>query len=120
MAGGLNLETTKFTPARTAKQLPAGITRMMDLYACRGFQVGTVLMDNEFKKLRNLVPILPNHHGCKGARARSRAQDQVDKGIGKGHPEHPSIQENAQAHADQAGLSRGAMAECLPRKIRSV
>ena len=31
---------------------------MMDLYACRGFQVGTVLMDNEFKKLRNLVPIL--------------------------------------------------------------
>jgi hypothetical protein len=31
---------------------------MMDLYARGGFQVGTVLMDNEFKKLRNLVPIL--------------------------------------------------------------
>ena len=30
----------------------------MDLYARRGFQVGTVLMDNEFEKLRNLVPIL--------------------------------------------------------------
>jgi hypothetical protein len=41
-----------------AKQLAAGITRMMDLYAHGGFQVGTVLMNNEFKKLRNLVPIL--------------------------------------------------------------
>ena len=30
----------------------------MDLYARGGFQVGTVLMDNEFEKLRNLVPIL--------------------------------------------------------------
>jgi hypothetical protein len=31
---------------------------MIDLYARGGFQVGTVLMDNEFEKLRNLVPIL--------------------------------------------------------------
>jgi hypothetical protein len=31
---------------------------MMDLYARGGFQVGTVLMDNEFEKFRNLVPIL--------------------------------------------------------------
>jgi hypothetical protein len=31
---------------------------MIDLYACGGFQVGTVLMDNEFEKLRKLVPIL--------------------------------------------------------------
>jgi hypothetical protein len=31
---------------------------MMDLYARGGFQVGTVLMDNKFEKLRNLVPIL--------------------------------------------------------------
>ncbi len=30
----------------------------MDLYAHSGFQVGTVLMDNEFEKLQNLVPIL--------------------------------------------------------------
>ncbi len=58
MARGLNLVTTEFTPSHTAKQLAAGITRMMDLYACGGFQVGTVLMDNEFEKLRNLVPIL--------------------------------------------------------------
>jgi hypothetical protein len=51
MARGLNLVTAKFTPSRTAKQLAAGITLMMDLYACRGFQVGTVRMDNEFEKL---------------------------------------------------------------------
>jgi hypothetical protein len=31
---------------------------MMDLYVCRGFQVGTVLMDNKFEMLRNLMPIL--------------------------------------------------------------
>ena len=49
MTTGLNLVTTKFTPSRTAKQLVAGITWMMDLYACRGFQVGTVLMDNKFE-----------------------------------------------------------------------
>jgi hypothetical protein len=52
VARGLNLVTTKFTPSRTAKQLAAGITLMIE------FQVGTVLMDNEFEKLQNLVPIL--------------------------------------------------------------
>ena len=31
---------------------------MIDLYACGGFQVGMVLMDNEFEKLQNLLPIL--------------------------------------------------------------
>ena len=51
VARGLNLVTAEFTPSRTAKQLAAGITRMIDLYACGGFQVGTVLMDNKFEKL---------------------------------------------------------------------
>ncbi len=58
VARGLNLVTAEFTPSQTAKKLAAGITRMMDLNAHRGFQVGTVLMDNEFEKLQNLVPIL--------------------------------------------------------------
>jgi hypothetical protein len=58
VARGLNFVTAKFMPSRTAKQLSAGITRMIDLYARGGFQVGTVLMDNEFEKLQNLVPIL--------------------------------------------------------------
>jgi hypothetical protein len=30
----------------------------MDLYSHGGFQVGTMLMDNEFEKLRVLIPIL--------------------------------------------------------------
>jgi hypothetical protein len=58
VARGRNLVTAKFTPSRTAKQLSAGITWMIDLYARKGFQVGTVLMNNEFEKFRNLVPIL--------------------------------------------------------------
>jgi hypothetical protein len=58
VARGLYLVTDKFMPSRMAKQLAVGITQMMDLYACRGFQVGTVLMDNKFEKLQNLVPIL--------------------------------------------------------------
>ena len=58
VARGLNLVTAEFTSSQTAKQLAAGITQMIDLYARGGFQVGTVLMDNEFEKLQNLVPIL--------------------------------------------------------------
>jgi hypothetical protein len=58
VARGLYLVTAEFTPSRTAKQLAAGITWMMDLYAHGGFRVGTVLMDNQFKKLQNLMPIL--------------------------------------------------------------
>ncbi len=37
MARGLNLVTAEFEPSRTAKQLAAGITRMMDLYTRRDF-----------------------------------------------------------------------------------
>ena len=58
VARGLNLVTAEFTPSRTAKQLAAGNTRMMALYTCGGVQVGTVLMENEFEKLRNLMSIL--------------------------------------------------------------
>jgi D-aminopeptidase len=106
VARGLSLVTAEFTRSRTAKQLAAGITQMIDLYARGGFQVGTVLMDNEFEKLRNLVP--------------SRMQDQVDQGTGKGHPKYPSVQENSQAHADRASLTHGVVAERIPCKLRSV
>jgi hypothetical protein len=58
VARGLNLVTAKFAPSRTAKQLALGITRVIYLYARGGFQVGTVLMVNEFENLQNLVPIL--------------------------------------------------------------
>jgi hypothetical protein len=58
VARGLNLVTAEHMPTRTAKQLAAGIVRVMDLYSRGGFQVGTVLMDNKFEKLRNLVSVL--------------------------------------------------------------
>ncbi len=58
MSRGLNLITAERTPSRTAKIVAAGITRIMALYAHGGFQVGTVLMENKFKSLQNLVPIL--------------------------------------------------------------
>jgi hypothetical protein len=58
MARGLNLVTAEHMPNRTAKQLGAGIVRVMDLNLHGGFQVGMVLMDNEFEKLQNLVPVL--------------------------------------------------------------
>ncbi len=58
VARGLNLVTAEHVPTRTAKQLAVGIVRVMDLYSRGGFQVGAVLMDNEFEKLRNLVPVL--------------------------------------------------------------
>ncbi len=55
---GINLVTAENTPSCMAKQLAVSITRVMDLYLRGGFHVGMVLIDYEFKKLRNLVPIL--------------------------------------------------------------
>jgi hypothetical protein len=53
---GLNLVTAKHTPSRTAKNLAVGIKRVMAIYSRWFFCVGTILMDNEFEKLRDLVP----------------------------------------------------------------
>ena len=52
VARGLNLVTAKFIPSCTAKQLAARITRIMELYTHSGFQMGTVLMDNEFEAIK--------------------------------------------------------------------
>jgi hypothetical protein len=56
MAHGLNLVTAKHTLSQIAKNLAAGIKQVMSLYLQGGFHVGTVLMDNNFKKLKDLVP----------------------------------------------------------------
>jgi hypothetical protein len=50
VAQGLNLITAKFTPTRTAKVLTSRIEQIYHLYACGGFAIGTVLMDNKFVK----------------------------------------------------------------------
>jgi hypothetical protein len=113
VARGLNLVTAEFTPSRTAKKVALGITQMIDLYACGGFQVGTVLMDNEFEKLQNLVPILAiNTTAAKEHVPEVEPKIRLikERGRGKGHPQYSSVQENAQAHADRASLPRGAVA----------
>jgi hypothetical protein len=45
---GLNLVTAEHTLLCTAKQLADGIQRIMDLYSRGSFQVGTILIDNNF------------------------------------------------------------------------
>ncbi len=55
---GLNLVTAECTTSCIAKQLVAGITRVMGLYSSGGSHVGIVLMVYKLKKLRNLVSIL--------------------------------------------------------------
>jgi hypothetical protein len=78
-------------------------------------------MDNEFEKLRNLVPILAiDTTAAKEHVPEVERKDQVDQRTGKGHPKYSSVQENAQAHADRASLPRGAVAERIPGKLRSV
>ncbi len=57
-ARGLNLITAEFLSVRTAKNLATHLDQIIALYARGGFRVGTVLMDNEFEKLRPLVPTL--------------------------------------------------------------
>jgi hypothetical protein len=76
---GLILLTAEHTPSRTAKNLAEGIRRIMDLYARGGFQVGTILMDNEFESLRSLVPIIVVNTT---AAKRTRPRDQMP------HPTH--------------------------------
>jgi hypothetical protein len=58
LARGLNLITAEFLPTRTAKSLGSRIDQIKHLYARGGFKVGTILMDNEFKKIRPFVPEL--------------------------------------------------------------
>ena len=85
VARGLNLVTAKFTPSQTAKKLAAGITRMIDRYTRRGFQVGTVLVDNEFEKLQNLVPILAiNTTAAKGHVSEVECKIRLIKERGRG------------------------------------
>ena len=57
-ARGLNFITVEYTKSRTAKALAGCVRHIMDMYGRGGFQVGTVLMDNEFECLRNLIPVL--------------------------------------------------------------
>ncbi len=54
----LNFITVEVTPTRTAKALASKIEQISHLYAQGGLTVGTLLMDNEFKKVPLLIPSL--------------------------------------------------------------
>ncbi len=54
----INLITVEYTPSCTAKLLADKIKRIIDLYSRGDYQVGTILMDNEFEKLISLVPMI--------------------------------------------------------------
>jgi len=56
LARGLNLLTAEFLPTRTAKYLASRFEQIKHMYARGGSTVGTILMDNEFEKVRALVP----------------------------------------------------------------
>ena len=54
----IRLRTAEYTPVRTAEQLGKLLRRVINLYARAGYTITTVLMDQEFKKIINLVPLI--------------------------------------------------------------
>ena len=44
----IRLQTAEYTPTRTAKQLGNLLRHVIDMYACAGYTVTVVLMDQEF------------------------------------------------------------------------
>ena len=48
--------TAEHGPVRTAKSLAKHIDQVVHIYARAGFTVRTILMDGEFKKMKDLVP----------------------------------------------------------------
>jgi hypothetical protein len=96
---GLNLVTVKHKPSRTAKNLVAGIKRVMALYSCGSFCMGTRLMDNNFEKLRNLVPkIVVNTTASKEHVLEVEHHKRLIK-TGTGHTQHSLVQEDAPSNA---------------------
>jgi hypothetical protein len=54
----INLITIEHAPQCNATKLGSLIHRIIRIYACTGFTVQTLLMDNEFEKVRDHVPML--------------------------------------------------------------
>ena len=52
----IRLISTKYLPSRTAKQIANHITRVLQLYQKGGFEIQTILMDNEFNKVKEELP----------------------------------------------------------------
>ena len=52
----IRLVTAEYLPTWTAKQLGSLLTKVVNLYAQGGFAVCTILMDQEFDKVTDLLP----------------------------------------------------------------
>jgi hypothetical protein len=54
----INLITIEHAPKRTASQLGHLLQHIINVYGQASFQVHTILMDNEFEKVRDHVPMI--------------------------------------------------------------
>ena len=53
----IRLFTCEHVPCRTAAQLSKSLVKVLWLYARGGFRVNTIMMDMEFEKVRDLLPM---------------------------------------------------------------
>ena len=54
----IRLFTVEFMPSRTAAKLTDYLVKLSKLYARGGFMVRTILMDQEFDKVKDKMPLL--------------------------------------------------------------
>ena len=54
----IRLFTVEFLPSRTAAKLSEYLVKVSKLYAHGGFTVCTILMDQEFEKVKDRIPSL--------------------------------------------------------------
>ncbi len=51
----------QIAPSRTAANLRTLLNRIARVYNRAGFTIQTILMDNEFEKVKNHIPTIPLH-----------------------------------------------------------
>ena len=52
----IGLVTTKYLPGQSAKHIANHLVRVINIYTKGGFKVHSLLMDNEFNKIKDLLP----------------------------------------------------------------
>ena len=121
VARGLNLITAKFLPTHTAKSLGSTIDQIKHLYGRGGYKVGTILMDNEFKKNPTIRSRATHkHHSSEGTRPGGRAEEQAHKGAGTGDTQHPSCQAHAAGDINRTNLPCGPMAKRVSIQVGDI
>ncbi|KAL7524129.1 hypothetical protein ACHAWF_000820 [Thalassiosira exigua] len=67
----IRMITAKYTPSRTAKQLASCLTKVINVYTWGGYTVNVVLTDEEFVKVKGLIPQVE----CNTTAAREHVSD---------------------------------------------